>query len=240
MSVKLMTAQAIRDDLNALYLTWPEGVPPEQTDRVNALTRELKYRGEAPWSPMEAKASAAPASAQEQTTADLEKELRKLSDRIALAPNDAVAQNRFADVRFELRRRAKADIDNDGVQATTGLSRSSPLPPRALELPPDADFAAVLKEAAGKVRDDRLLKEIVSRAETPPQAKTATVTVRPRDSDPVTAPEFIIFVADNGGIVIERTWGTQTDVLHSHLTLTRREARDLVRQLVTALDGEEK
>ncbi len=157
MSVKLMTSDTIRADLQALALTWPDGIPPEQIDRVNALRGELKRRGEDP-----NVAASIPTSAVltaqlpigQMRQDDLEKELRDLSDRLGKKPDDEVAQNRFADVRFELRRRAKSS-----PLADAPTTPPPPPTPRALELPPegapimDADATKRLDAAEKKIRD---------------------------------------------------------------------------------------
>lgn len=157
MSVKLMTSDTIRADLQALALTWPDGIPPEQIDRVNALRGELKRRGEDP-NVVASIPTSAVLTAQlpigQMRQDDLEKELRDLSDRLGKKPDDEAAQNRFADVRFELRRRAKSS-----PLAETATTPPPPPTPRALELPPedapimDADAMKRLDTAEKKIRD---------------------------------------------------------------------------------------
>lgn len=131
MSVKLMSPEQIRNDLKTMELTWPDGIPWEQFDRVNALKAELKRRGEpldGPSGPPAGALYAGTAALAASTTAELEVELRKLSAR-----DDEDSQKRFADVRDELRRRAKVD------------SAAPPTPPRSqvvsreLELPDEDD-----------------------------------------------------------------------------------------------------
>lgn len=153
MSVKQMTTQQIRDDLDSVALTWPDGVPQQQADRVNALNRELKRRGEEPWVAGVSRPATRPTQPPNSMTVEsLEQELRELSNRIGRAPDDEASQRRFADVRFELRRRAKVeDYATDPKAQTPGTvaaeySKSSPpLPPRALELPTDDEM--IMKEA---------------------------------------------------------------------------------------------
>ncbi len=135
MSVKLMSSDTIRADLQALALTWPDGIPPEQVDRVNALRGELKRRGEDPNVAASIPTSAVLAAQLpigQMRQDDLEKELRDLSDRLGKKPDDEVAQNRFADVRFELRRRTKSSSPADAP-----TTPPPPPTPRALELPPE-------------------------------------------------------------------------------------------------------
>ncbi len=123
MSVKMMTPQQIRDDLDTVALTWPDGIPWEQADRVNALKGELKRRGEEPWV-LDPRPKTLTVG--DKDTDALEKELRALSTR---PQDDADAQKRFAAVRDELRRRAKE----------TAPAARSPLPAREIEMPADVD-----------------------------------------------------------------------------------------------------
>lgn len=130
MSVKLMSAEAIRDDLRTIALTWPDGVPAQQIDRVNALKGELKRRGE----PLDGPASPTMARALNSITAlsteELEAELRTLSTR-----NDEASQTRFADVRFELRRR-----NSNGAEPAPPSRPQAAI--RELELPADDEIVA--------------------------------------------------------------------------------------------------
>ena len=146
MSVKSMTADQIQDDLESIVKTWPGGVPPEQTDRVNALKGELKRRGvEArvarPQSSPSSNGNGKPASIKAMDDTELEKELRRLSTAIGLDPGDDDLQNRFADVRFEMRKRAKADGERENAQPPT-----PPVQPRAIEIPDEVE-AAPTKQA---------------------------------------------------------------------------------------------
>ncbi len=115
MSVKMMTTDQIHNDLASIHNMWAGGIPPEQTDRVNALHAELKRRG----------AEARPASQDVSTdrsvgrptidtmTAEqLQAELKRLSNVIGTNPNDDAVQEQFANVRFELRKRAKNGTDH--------------------------------------------------------------------------------------------------------------------------------
>lgn len=127
MSIKTMTTEQLRGDLDALARTWPGGIPPEQTDRVNALKGELKRRGEdaAQRTPREETRSK---NLLDMTDDQLAAELRVLSDRIGKDGKDEEAQERFANVRYEMRKRArKAESDTPPTRA--------PLPPRAMEIP---------------------------------------------------------------------------------------------------------
>lgn len=162
MSVKLMTSDTIRADLQALALTWPDGIPPEQVDRVNALRGELKRRGEDP-----NVAASIPTSAVltaqlpigQMRQDDLEKELRDLSDRLGKKPDDEAAQNRFADVRFELRRRMKSSPPTDAP-----ATPPPPPDPRALELPDEDEVELRRREReaadAAQAAIDRRAREV--------------------------------------------------------------------------------
>lgn len=127
MSVKMMPTDQIRDDLETIQLTWPDGVPWQQNDRVTALKTELKRRGEPAVRPDGVPSLLTKKAIASATTDELETELRALSTR-----SDEGSQERFADVRFELRRRAKQlEADEPKVKP-----RSSVVP-RELELPSD-------------------------------------------------------------------------------------------------------
>lgn len=134
MYVNKMTTQNLVDDLTAIKLTWPDGVPPAQADRVNALTRELKRRADAGETIPDGSArrpGAMPAAAL-MSTEQLEKELRDMSARLGADPKDEVAQKRFADVRFELRARAKGAGE---AAPDRNVEASSPLPAREIDFP---------------------------------------------------------------------------------------------------------
>lgn len=150
MSVKTMTVEQLRGDLDAVARMWPAGTPPEQADRVNALKGELKRRGEdfAMRAPRE---EDKPRSLLDMTDDQLSKELRKLSDRIGADPKDENAQERFANVRYEIRKRQrKADAD---PQSTRGREEApptrAPLPPRAMEIPDEVVTPAVETRPVG-------------------------------------------------------------------------------------------
>jgi hypothetical protein len=103
MSVKMMTTEQLQNDLSTTFNMWGGGIPPEQVDRVNALRAELKRRGATeqasrPEMPQ-------PRGIESMTDDQLGAELRALSDRIGKNPSDEDLQTRFADVRFELRKR---------------------------------------------------------------------------------------------------------------------------------------
>ncbi len=133
MSVKQMSSDQLRDDLAAIALTYPDEVPWQQVDRVNALRAELKRRGESVERPAGQRPVPAPQLAT-MTGEELEAELRKLSTR-----KDEASQNRFADIRFELRRRAGAPTKL-AEQAETSPS----VVPRALELPSDEEVERIV------------------------------------------------------------------------------------------------
>jgi hypothetical protein len=186
MSVKQMTTTQIRDDLEAIALTWSGGIPPEQTDRVSALQRELKRRGEE--TVALDKVTAKPREIGKLGTADLEKELRALSDRIGRSSDDEAAQRRFADVRFELRRRARTEsYDTDpnapprDETAKEYVTSRPPLPPRELELPDDdmVDANASARKAlleAAEIEAAALNERRVPRRDSKP---AESVTVAP-------------------------------------------------------------
>lgn len=103
MSVKMMTTEAIHTDLATIHNMWSGGIPAEQVDRVNALRAELKRRGAdaqviRPEQPVARDLG-------EMTDDQLSAELRALSDRIGKNPSDEALQERFANVRFEMRNR---------------------------------------------------------------------------------------------------------------------------------------
>lgn len=108
MSVKLMTTEQIHTNLATIHNMWAGGVPPEQTDQVNALKAELKRRG------VDANA-VSPALPQLKmqvpegmTLEQLQKEMSTISEAISKNPHDDALQERFANVRFELRKRTKS------------------------------------------------------------------------------------------------------------------------------------
>jgi len=183
MSVKLMSAEAIRNDLKVIALTWPEGLPWQQVDRVNALKAELKRRGEPLDGPSEPTPARAVNNIAALTTEELEAELRTLSTR-----NDEASQTRFADVRFELRRRAQSDPDQVKSRPQTA--------PRALELPADDEVAPwtnVEKPAPEKPAADRS----VARRPTVPAPKTVQKKV------PTVVCGYTVTDREDGSIVLE-------------------------------------
>ena len=109
MSVKTMTTEQLQNDLKGVAQMWPGGIPMEQNDRVNALKSELKRRA-APIdvSEMLPTEKILGGDAASMSDDQLATELRKLSNRLAGNPKDEEAQMRFADIRFEIRRRAKS------------------------------------------------------------------------------------------------------------------------------------
>ena len=178
MSVKTMTTEAIQDDLDTINMTWPEGVPPEQADRVNALKAELKRRGEVPTPrPGRAQGRGARPDVDDMSRDDLEKELRVLSATISRDPEDADAQKRFADVRYALRSRSR------NGEGDAPVPRTSTLPPRALELP-DEDEAELrrrererdaTRKAAASMRDADYAKAVKRPAAPMPKATNTLV-----------------------------------------------------------------
>lgn len=221
MSVKMMTADQLRDDLRSITLIWPDGVPFQQVDRVAALKAELKRRGE----PLETTKAVAPTPRgpdAEMTTEDLEAELRKLSVK-----SDEDSQKRFADVRFELRRRAKVDADAPGEPE--GRPKTSPVTPRALELPDDVAEPA---PAPAKITDSRASKQRILAGA---QARGEPV---PAGATPSTVVGWAAYVTDSDPTVVLLEYEKLSR--DGIILLTRRldvESVDaLVRMLVAARD----
>jgi hypothetical protein len=156
MSVKLMTTESIRDDLETIAITWPEGVPATQVDRVNALKAELKRRGDDADAPNGAPSKAKKLgrrSVKDMDRDELEAELRSLSKT---GPGDEAAQERFANVRYELRSRlaAKKDLAEDELPPGPP---PPPLPARQLELPDEDEMELARRER--EANDDRKVAE---------------------------------------------------------------------------------
>lgn len=108
MSVKLMTTEQIHTNLATIANMWPGGIPTEQNDQVNALKAELKRRGVEQRAVQPATMQAAKPIG-EMTAEQLSKELQKLSLAIGKDPNNEELQEQFANVRFELRNKLKAE-----------------------------------------------------------------------------------------------------------------------------------
>lgn len=110
--VRTMTTDQIKNDIATTVRQWPQGVPPEQDDRMKALYGELRRRGQDVLTvqqqaqPQQAAAVASDAALADCSDEALQKELVGLSDRIARG--DSAAQDRFADIRYEIRKRDKA------------------------------------------------------------------------------------------------------------------------------------
>lgn len=182
MSVKLMTVANIRNDLQAIAMAWPEGPPPEQVDRVNALLGELRRRGEDQKVAQEKpSATPRPPNPKLMTIESLQDELRALAARTA--GGDETAQERFADVRFELRNRLKA----------AASAPSTPPPTRAIEFPDD-DLGGPV-EMSAKVQPTK-------RAQAPLSKMVRGFSARPH----LTIAEVVVFEkkwsADGGTIVM--------------------------------------
>lgn len=181
MSVKTMTAEAIRNDLKTIALTWSDGIPYQQQDRVNALKAELKRRNE----PLEgpdgpSMISTMRPALEVATTDELEAELRKLSTR-----NDEASQKRFADVRYELRRRAKDDPE------PAAPARSQVLP-RELELPSDDEVE--MKYAPESYDEKR-----IPRRPTVPEPRITKATVKASRS----VNGYTATAREDGSVVLE-------------------------------------
>lgn len=106
MSVKMMTTEQIHNDLSLIHRMWSGGIPQEQADRVNALKGELKRRGVEAKAPSDMPQSVQPGVLEDMNDDQLAKELRDLSVSIGKDPGNDGLQERFANVRFEMRKRA--------------------------------------------------------------------------------------------------------------------------------------
>lgn len=107
MSVKLMTTEQIHNDIAHTNKMWAGGIPMEQVDRLNALKAELKRRGAVAQEsqPEMPTLRAADSLSNEQLTA----ELASTADIIRKSPSNEGAHERFADLRFEMRKRGVQD-----------------------------------------------------------------------------------------------------------------------------------
>lgn len=224
MSVKQMTSDQLRADLRAIALTFPEGIPWQQVDRVNALRGELKRRGESPDAPAPPATQGSPTAA---TTEELEAELRTLSTR-----NDEESQKRFADVRYELRRRAKAEDDADSRPKT------SPVNPRALEMPSDEEVqaqrlappaaSAAIAQSFPKVDPDRWRSDVVAAQPAskaiPRETKAAIQPLRV----PVTVAGFTAAVRSAGVITLEYEVRDELSITVVTRVMTVEAARNFI------------
>jgi hypothetical protein len=124
MSVKTMTTEQLQNDLKNVAQMWPGGIPTEQNDRVNALKSELKRRAvPTDVSEMLPTEKILGGSVASMSDDQLATELRKLSDRLGRNPKDEEAQTRFADIRFEIRRRIKVAPQKTGAfDPVTGVT----------------------------------------------------------------------------------------------------------------------
>jgi hypothetical protein len=143
MTIKNLTTDQIQADLANISRTWPGGIPPEQNDRVNALKGELKKRGEplraAPKAPAQPSEPSSSKRVQDMSSKELESELGRLAQVLGNSPSDDESQERFADVRFEMRKRAKMDNGPDQeVEAPTTPS----VTPRAIDIPDEVETPA--------------------------------------------------------------------------------------------------
>ncbi len=107
MSVKLMTTEQIHNDLTGIARMWAGGVPTEQMDRVNALKSELKRRGVDQRIPGQEEIVTKSVVIEGMDEEQLTKELQSLSVRLGATPGDEALQERFANVRFQLRKLTK-------------------------------------------------------------------------------------------------------------------------------------
>ncbi len=112
MSVKMMTTDQIHTNLATIHNMWPGGIPTEQYDQVNALKAELKRRGvdakvQVPGQP----AIETLAVLSELSLEQLTKELSKTGEALGKNPQDDALQERFANIRFEIRQKvSKGDV----------------------------------------------------------------------------------------------------------------------------------
>lgn len=225
-NIKQMTTQQIQNDLKSINLTWPDGPPLAQADRVNALTQELRKRAAAGDVPGAAELPA-PAG---RTTAQLEQELRELA---AGGSMDESAQTRFADVRYELQRRARAEADLDAFFTDNKRPPQPSASPRQIEIPdepygkaepPQPDAGAFLNGAPKKDPP----REALAAAQQPARRAQG----RPRKGYRVDVmhdsqrPVIVNFVGGYSGI---STTG--------HLTID--EARALAAELTTVIEAAE-
>lgn len=139
MSVRKMTVGQLNADLEAIMLTWPDGIPEQQQDRINAIKGELKRRGADEVSTQsQVRQQTSAVDLADLTEPALEKELRRLSEILNRNSKDEAAQERFAEVRYELRKRQKVTSNgNNG----NGAKEYAPPPlaerkvPRQIETP---------------------------------------------------------------------------------------------------------
>jgi CBS-domain-containing membrane protein len=150
MSVKTMTTESLQNDLKSIAQMWPGGIPTEQNDRVNALKSELKCRNATlDASEMMPREKVTEGAADVLSDERLASEMHKLSDRLSKNPKDEDAQTRFADIRFEIRRRAKVAPQKTGAfDPVTGVTDMSAA---AAPLVPDN----VLDEMLTVIREQR-------------------------------------------------------------------------------------
>lgn len=148
MSLKQYTTETLQDDLAALARMWPDGIPEQQTDRVNAIKNELKLRGATlrrsqPAQPQRASVyedSAAPAPSVNGgepinllSDAALDSEYKLAARQVGDDPGNDVLQDRFATLRFEMRKRAKAKAEQPATPPPQSVQ------PRDIEIPNDVE-----------------------------------------------------------------------------------------------------
>lgn len=108
MTVKLMTSDQINNELNVINRMWSGGIPPEQADRINAYKAELKRRGvETKAAPPQPTQQTANQAVSEMSDEQLTKELGETLQHVGRDLGDDNTQERFADLRFEIRKRNK-------------------------------------------------------------------------------------------------------------------------------------
>jgi hypothetical protein len=175
MSVRTMTTEALQNDLEVTMLTWGGEIPPEQTDRVNAMKSELKRRG--------AETTVARPGVKPKTKISamdddkLAAELKKVAGRLEDDPDDEQLQTRFADIRFELRKRAKAaevrklepddeeyvsknkQASNRGAQLAAELDDVPEPAPLSRKAPMQTQVAAIQAQADKNIETIRALEE---------------------------------------------------------------------------------
>lgn len=210
MSVKLLSADALRADLETIALTWPDGIPSAQQDRVNAIKSELRRRGEPIERPPGAPAPTPAGPLDAMTTEELEAELRALSTR-----SDDASQTRFANVRFELRRRA----------AVTSEPAPQPqVPSRALEFPSDDEVArAAPRRPAVPAPKPQAPSRVLEKK---PPATVCGYTATGRQDGSVVLEYEIL--SDTGSVLTARVLeGEQADEFIAMVTAARTRARRL-------------
>ena len=229
MSVKQMTNEQLQADLGVILNMGGGSPPPEQQDRYNALRAELKRRGADATPRMPEQASS---NVEAMSASQLEAELRKLSQRIGANPNDEAAQERFADVRFEMRKRAgyKAQApvpppdpatQNRFADLGQEIAKSTPT---AFEAPPAFPTKAGLSAADVQAM---MANDVQPVAIAPTQDAIATV--------PSSVKGFFMNAVPGRGVLVTHTLQVDGILQTTTSVLTLAEADDFVAMAMTAL-----